>query len=379
MSLFSGALGLDIGLHAAGFSTNVALDIDKTAKKVSIDNFPALRYLLKDIRKADGAELLEASGLGASGVDLLAGGPPCQPFSKSGMRKGLKDERGNLFAHYIRLLEETKPRAFLLENVRGILSSNRGEDFKNILDHLEDTGYTVFSKVLDSANYGVPQFRQRLFLIGFRERLDFSFPSETHSAEPIKTLTDFQMHPLVSLQKALKGLGDPGEMTKYNGKYAHLLKEIPEGLNYSYFCKERGHPKPIFKWRSKFWYFLLKADRTKPSLTIQALPGNNTGPFHWENRRFGINELKRIQTFPDWFEFSVPYFAAHKLIGNAVPPLLAYKIGESIAKTLKEKRPLPKNKERIFHCNNLTRVESYRGSGKGKLVVMNGKVVVKKR
>lgn len=377
VSLFSGILGLDLGLHEAGFATKVALDFDKHCAQVVAHNFPELPFLQGDIRKVTGQELLANGNLTPGEVDLLAGGPPCQPFSKSGLRKGLKDERGNLFRHYIRLLDEIKPRAFVLENVRGMVSSNKGNDFRKVLEHFKDTGYAVYWRVLDAANYGVPQFRQRVFVVGFRDRLKFTFPDETRAEATGQTTLDKGKLPLVSTREALAGLREPGYYPEYNGKYSKLLKEIPEGLNYSYFCEERGHERPLFAWRSKFWYFLLKADGSRPSLTIQAYPGNNTGPFHWENRRFGINELKRIQTLPDWFEFNVAYFPAHKLIGNAVPPSLASKIGHAIADAFKKNKRLT---EAEYHSlfelrNDGNVVKSWRGSGKGRFGISNGRVV----
>lgn len=376
ISLFSGALGLDIGLHAAGFSTPVALDIDKYSKAAAEENFPGIKYFLKDIRSVDPKELMESAGVKKNELDLLAGGPPCQPFSKSGLRKGLKDDRGDLFSEYIRILEGIKPKAFLLENVRGILSSNKGKDFENILEHFNETGYTVFAKVLDAANYGIPQFRQRLFIVGFRDKIDFEFPEETHGNIDSPSVNEKNILPLVTIADSLSGLDNPGKYPEYKGKFSHLLQDIPEGLNYSYYCKERGHPNPQFGWRTKFWYFLLKADQNKPSLTIQANPGNNTGPFHWKSRRFGINELKRLQTFPEWYKFSQSYFVAHKLIGNAVPSLLGYRFGIEIAKSLKEHKELPVNKQRIFNGNGLNKVKSYRGSGKGKLVAVGERAFV---
>ncbi|TNJ64547.1 DNA cytosine methyltransferase [Paenibacillus hemerocallicola] len=378
ISLFSGLLGLDLGLHAAGFECKVALDIDKDAAAITKLNFPELPYLTEDIRNITPEELMSIAKINAGELDLLAGGPPCQSFSKSGKRKGLDDERGVLFQHYIRLLKEIRPRAFLLENVRGILSSNKGEDWKTILQSFKDTGYTVYWKVLDAANYGVPQFRQRLFIVGFRDRIKYQFPAETHS----ESNSELQGYlPYVTVNEAIGDLFDSTDFPAYNGKYAHLLEEIPEGLNYSYYCKERGHPNPLFDWRSKFWYFLLKIDRDRPSLTIQANPGNNTGPFHWENRKLGISELKRLQTIPDKHKMLGSYMTNHRLIGNAVPPLLAKSIGKSIKEALKANILLSESEYEQIQIDSFknTKVRSGRGSGLGKFEIINGNVVVNSR
>ena len=331
VSLCSGILGLELGLWRAGFAIKFAIDTDESTKKTVALNFPELDYVIKDVAKVSASFVLNRIGSKKGEIDLLAGGLPCQAFSKSGLRKGLKDGRGRLFKHYIRLLAGLEPKAFIVENVRGITSTRRGKDFKEILKRFHETGYTIYWKVLNAANYGVPQLRQRLFLVGFRERIKFSFPENTHG-EADKGRG--RRKPVITVKDAIGDLRDVKDYPSYRGKYAHLLKEIPEGLNYSYYTKERGHPNPIFEWRSKFWYFLLKIDRNRPALTIQACPGNNTGPFHWKSRKLGICELKRLQTIPDWFEMEGSHMTKHRHIGNAVPPLLAYKIGIQIDEAL---------------------------------------------
>ncbi len=375
ISIFSGILGIELGLERAGFRTALALDFDKDAKEVvesnraRIGEFP---YLCQDINKLSARDILKDSGLKPGDAAIIAGGPPCQPFSKSGLRQGVNDERGGLFKHYLEYLEVIRPQAFLLENVRGLFSSRGGKDFKLILDLFDQTGYTVYWKVLDAANYGVPQFRQRLFFVGFRDRLRFSFPEETHGdlSELVGTLFPDQV-PFVTVEDAIGDMVGKVVGPAHTGRYATLLKEIPEGMNYSFFTEKRGHANPLFGWRTKFWYFLLKIDRRKPSLTIQAYPGNNTGPFHWENRRLATEELLRLQTFPDWYKLKKPYLAAHRLIGNAVPPLLAETIGRSIKETLVRQEGISKLEYtaiRINTENTAGYVNSGRGSGRGKKI-----------
>lgn len=375
ISIFSGILGLEMGLHKAGFAIKLAIDIDESAKETAALNFPELDYVTKDIADVTASFILDRTGFGRGEIDLLAGGPPCQPFSKSGRRKGLNDLRGLLFEHYIDLLAGLEPRAFILENVRGIASSRNGQDWKKILNAFRKTPYTLYWKVLDGANYGVPQFRQRLFLVGFKKRIRFSFPEKTHGCA---SEADGRLKPFVTVQEAIGDLQCVRDYPRYRGKYAHLLKDIPEGLNYSYYCEERGYPNPLFKWRSKFWNFLLKIDRNRPSLTIQACPGNNTGPFHWENRKLGVSELKRLQTIPDWFEMKGSYMTDHRHIGNAVPPLLAYKIGVQVAEALDEDDLLNESEYQTLlkKENKLYNIDSGRRSGKGKLYVVNGKKAV---
>jgi DNA (cytosine-5)-methyltransferase 1 len=369
ISMFSGVLGLDIGLERAGFKTKLALDIDKHCKDVIDDNrenlggFP---YVVGNINELSPYEILERAGLKPGEVALLSGGPPCQPFSKSGLRKGIEDDRGRLFERYLEYLQVIKPKAFILENVRGLYSSSKGEDFRVILNLFEETGYTIYWKIIDAANYGVPQFRQRLFIIGFRDKVRYKFPTLTHSNDNNELL------PFITVEKAIGELADSVKAPPYRGKYAHLLNEIPEGMNYSYYTEERGHPDPIFEWRSKFWYFLLKIDRNKPSLTIQAQPGNNTGPFHWNNRKLAIEELRRLQTFPDWLRIDKSYSIAHRMIGNAVPPILSEVLGHSIMEAINTNDII--SQEEYLELREISdleaaKVKSGRGSGKGKATV----------
>lgn len=367
VSIFSGILGLDLGLERAGFQTRFALDFDKHCKDVVEDNRNVLGefpYVVGDINEIAADSILEAANLKSGEVALLSGGPPCQPFSKSGLRKGIEDERGILFKRYLEFLEVIQPKSFILENVRGLYSSRKGEDFKEIIQLFEETGYTIYWKIIDSANYGVPQFRQRLFIIGFRDRIKFAFPAETHGEEEglLNNLFDDRL-PFVTVEEAIGDLVDKVEVPNYNGKYAHLLEEIPEGMNYSYYTAERGHPNPLFEWRSKFWYFLLKIDRKKPSLTIQAQPGNNTGPFHWKNRKLAPAEIKRLQTFPDWLKINKSYAVSHRMIGNAVPPLLSKVLGEAIISALKRNEAVSiEEYNETRRINDASKVNSGKGS-----------------
>lgn len=378
VSLFSGILGLELGLHKAGFAVKLSIDIDRAAKETATLNFPELDYIVANISDVTASFILERIGYEKGDIDLLTGGLPCQPFSKSGLRKGITDHRGKLFKHYIELLSDLRPRAFLLENVRGLVSSRNGQDLEEILNEFHETGYTMYWRIMDAANYGVPQFRQRLFVVGFREKLAFSFPDKTHGE---KNAAANRLKPFVTVEDAIDDLHDVRDYPPYEGEYAHLLKEIPEGLNYSYYCKERGHLTPLFEWRSKFWSFLLKIDRSRPSLTIQACPGNNTGPFHWKSRKLGTSELKRLQTIPDWLELNGSYLTKHRHIGNAVPPLLAYKIGLEIAEALNKKTRVSEQDYNKIAAeeNKLLGIDSGRRSGKGKLqVTPDGNVILAK-
>lgn len=367
ISLFSGVLGIEQGLERAGFHTRLALDFDKDAYKAYESNKPLLGsypFICEDINKVSPQRILKESSLKPEETAILAGGPPCQPFSKSGLRKGIQDERGSLFKRYLDYLKAIKPKSFLLENVRGMYSSRGGKDFQLILKSFEDSGYTVYWRIVDAANFGIPQFRQRLFLIGFRDRLRFNWPEETHADSDSTNLFNRYL-PFVTVEDAI---GDLEEMQgpRLTGRYSHLVADIPEGMNYSYYTAERNHPNPLFGWRTKFWYFLLKIDRKRPSLTIQAYPGNNTGPFHWRNRRLAIDELKRLQSLPDWLKINASYMTAHRLIGNCVPPLIAEMMGREIMQALKANQKISPSEYLALRSQQEKsgNVRSGRGSGK---------------
>jgi DNA (cytosine-5)-methyltransferase 1 len=141
--------------------------------------------------------------------------------------------------------------------------------------------------------------------------------------------------PHVTAGDALANLdceAEPGEVLR--GQYAHLVPKIPPGENYLYYTAERGHPEPLFKWRSRYWSFLLKLSPNRPSPTIQAQPGPNIGPFHWENRRLRVGEIKRLFTFPDEFELVGTRTTVQAQLGNAVPPLLAQKVAAQVLEVL---------------------------------------------
>jgi DNA (cytosine-5)-methyltransferase 1 len=372
--LFAGILGIELGLARAGFYTVAALDFDPNAKTVveaNRERLGAFPYFCENICNFAPGQLLESSGLRKGELALLAGGPPCQPFSKSGLRLGSDDARGQLFRRYLDFLKAIEPQAFLLENVRGLFSSRHGKDFAVVLEEFKRTGYTVYWRILDAASYGVPQFRQRLFLVGFKDRLRFEWPAPTHE-DPQAASSDLfdERTPYVTVGEAIQELEHDLSSPPYSGRFANLLRDIPEGLNYSYYCSERDHPHPLFQWRSRFWYFLLKIDRSRPSLTLQAHPGNNTGPFHWNNRRLTVPELLRLQSFPDWLRVDLPYFKAHQVIGNAVPPLFSEALGHSVKSAL-DRAALISDVEYERTCQVEYRtngfVRSGRGSGKGKV------------
>lgn len=337
ISLFSGAGGLDLGTEAAGYAVGAAVEWDSDAAETMEKNFDHLRspVIRRSILDVTTKEILEAAGLRqGERPDLLIGGPPCTPFSKSGFwldwkREGL-DPDASLLQAYTRVLREARPHRFVLENVYALTYNNKASRpaFERLMREIDEAGYHAVPKVLNAADYGVPQARPRLFVIGVPKDEPLpSHPAPTHGGQWERRSSGDAERPHVTAGEALQGLvtsPEPGE--EVAGKYGHLLPDIPPGDNYLFYTDKRGYPDPLFRWRGKYWSFLLKLAPDKPSPTIQAQPGPYIGPFHWENRRLRVAEIKRLFTYPDDFELVGSRSAAQSQLGNSVPPLLAEKV-----------------------------------------------------
>lgn len=331
ISLFTGAGGLDLGLESAGFAVRACVEVDPDRCKTLELNRPSWRIIQRDIREVTTREILRVAGLRVGEPDLVSAGPPCQPFSKSAFwaradRDFLrKDARVALLMECARIIREAKPKAYLIENVPGLAYKTARSALEELIGAIKQAGYSCNLSLLNAADYGVPQKRQRLFMTGTRDggkidlRKALSAMRETKTAgEAIRALDD--------------GLVQEGE--NIGGKWVVLLPLIPPGGNYLDLTAQRGCATPIFRSRSKYWSFLLKLSPDKPSWTVQASPGPYTGPFHWNNRKLRIPELKRLQTYPDEWKFYGSAQAVRAQIGNAVPPLLAWKIGKCLAEHL---------------------------------------------
>jgi len=334
LSLFTGAGGLDIGFHKAGFESVACVEIEAAycetlRKNIKDGNLFSSSTVVhnEDVRLFDASQYVD------KGIDCIIGGPPCQSFSAAGRRSGgvagTNDDRGQLFKTYCEILDVIKPKVFVFENVYGLTGANGGDALRDIVAEFSKHGYELNYRILDAADYGVPQHRERLIMVGYKSG-NFSFPMPTHGPDSNSELG------LVSCEDAISDIQDPNEdyHDGLGGLYGHLLPEVPEGLNYSFFTAEMGHPHPVFAWRSKFHDLLYKADSKRPSRTLKAKPGKFTGPFHWKNRHFNLNELKRIQSFPDHYEIVGSPKRCMEQIGNSVPPKLATAIADSVKEQL---------------------------------------------
>lgn len=363
VSLFSGAMGMDLGLERAGFEIRFAADNMPAAVATIRANRPEIPVFDGDVQKLTGTQILRMAEL--KELDLLTGGPPCQSFSTAGKRLSVDDERnGNLIFEYIRLLDETRPKAFILENVKGVLSASMkwrklpynnngkridahyGSLLTEILKRIRALGYSVDYRLIRAVDYGVPQFRERAFFIGFRDGTEPTFPIPTHSAEG-----DLLTARWKTLGDALEGLkNDNSHCNKFSERKLKYLKLIPPGGNWrnltvSLQKESMGAAYFAKGGRSGYWRRL---SFDNPSPTILTEPQNaSTSLCHpTKDRPLTVRECARIQTFPDEWIFVGRGSEQYKLVGNAVPPQIAFEIGQEIKKHLlaqpmkKQKRPM---------------------------------------
>lgn len=331
LSLFSGGGGLDIAFHDGGFEVLEMVEIEQQFAATLGTNAQQGKMLEGAVARC--IDIREYQPPTDRAVDFIIGGPPCQTFSAAGRRaagvKGTSDPRGTLFEEYVRVLRTLRPVGFLFENVYGMTGAEGGDPWREIQEAFRTAGYSIHFRVLDAADYGVPQHRERLFIVGLRAdvavRLRYRFPCPTHGPDAISP------RPFYTASEAVQG-ADPTDDTPLlmRGRWGHLIPGIPPGLNYSFYTKEMGHPTPVFAWRSKFSDFMYKADPAVPVRTVKAQGGAYTGPFSWENRHFSTAEVKRLQTFPDDYEIVGKRQTRIHQLGNSVPPQIGRILALSI-------------------------------------------------
>ncbi|WP_406037352.1 DNA cytosine methyltransferase [Micromonospora sp. NBC_00898] len=327
LSVFTGTGGLDCGLEVAGLETVGCIELDHLCRRSIEENRPNWKLL-------DSADVLVAAktlrpadvGLARRELDVLAGGPPCQPFSVAGQwtssgRRGMDDDRARTVAAMLDLVEVFLPRTVVIENVAGFLRGKISalpfvENRLDEINELHGTAYRLHAQIVDAADYGVPQHRRRVIAVATREGVPFALPKPTFAEHPIT---------------AWDAIGDLKEATvpACKGGWTDLLPSIPEGGNYQYLTA-RGGGSELFGYRTRYWSFLLKLAKDKPSWTLPASPGPSTGPFHWANRPLSARERMRLQSFPDDWQPVGSYGEQVKQIGNATPPLLGEVIGRAL-------------------------------------------------
>ncbi|WP_294314033.1 DNA cytosine methyltransferase [uncultured Sphingomonas sp.] len=372
ISLFSGAMGLDLGLERAGFRVAVALECNPFAVATIRANRPELPLIDRPIEQVTTDEILEVAGLRPSDPVVVAGGPSCQVFSTAGSRGSLGDPRGELFEHFVRVVRESQPRFFVMENVRGLLSAaarhrplnkrgpghpplepdeELGSAFQVVAEHLRGLGYYTVFDVLNSADFGTPQTRQRLLLLGSRDGEALRMPTPTHARDgeggrtPWRTLRDAA-----------------GDLTEAEPEFytfcpakEKFLKQVPEGGNWRDLPEEvrkEALGRAFDSWGGRSGFFRRLAwDRPSPALTTRPDSKATSLCHPTELRPLSVREYARVQEFPDHWTFAGPVRKKYEQVGNAVP----LSLGEAAGRALRSVMAMPSVAGRLGHveCFNL--------------------------
>jgi len=330
ISLFSGCGGLDLGFTNAGFKLVFANDNDKGVWETFEKNH-GLKIDKRSISDIKSGEIPPAEG--------IVGGPPCQAWSLAGAMRGVSDERGRVFYEYVRIIKDKKPLFFVAENVPGIISKTHLPEFEKLINEFKKIGYTVNYKLLDARNYGVPQERKRVIIVGYQKKLGkgFKFPAPTHSREPAASLEGSPQKPWLTFKDAIGNLpkASPArEKNKANGELAVPNHEYMNG-GFSTIYMSRN--------RRRCWdeqSFTIQAGGRHAPLHPDSAKMRKVGADEWEfigknpeYRRLSVREAARVQTFPDDFKFYYSGVAdGYKMVGNAVP----VKLAEAIARKIRE-------------------------------------------
>lgn len=317
LSLFSGLGGLDFGARLAGLSIIRSTDQDGEALRLL---HAALKTptVTADVTHGGAKAVLERLDLPSpEAIQYVIGGPPCTAFSHAGFwlegKRNGEDPAGRLLDDFIDFVRIIQPRAFVMENVPGLAFRTHSRYFHRLIARARRAGYAVSWEVLKASEFGVAQARRRLFVVGVLGGPRFVF--STHGSA------------MRAAGWAIGELEDRDDLAEHDeqpgGQWGALLPRVPAGGNYLHFTREKGCDEPLFKYRGRYWSFLLKAAPNEPAPTIPAQRVTFNGPFHWKNRHLRVREMARLQGFPDWYPISHDLSTARRHIGNAVPPPLA--------------------------------------------------------
>lgn len=328
LSLFAGLGGFDVAARIAGLEVALATDIDDEALQLLVQAYqtPTICSDIDDLLR----QPLPSAWRPPASLRYVIGGPPCTAFSHAGFwieeKRSGRDPAARLLTSYVETLEQVRPNAFILENVPGLAFRTHRAFLEDLLRRAREQGYTTTLRILDAADFGVAQTRRRLFVVGVQ------------SGRPV----DLERWPYWPRRSAHWAIGEfedssnaePDEVPR--GAYTELLKNVPPGRNYLVFTDRFGYDPPLFRNRGRYWSFLLKASSSEPVPTLPAQRVTFNGPFHWSSRHFRVPELRRLQSFPDWYPVSSCLNTARRHIGNAVPPLLAAAVLWRVRQTLGE-------------------------------------------
>ena len=351
ISLFSGAMGLDLGLEAAGLDIGLALECSPFPVATIARNRPSLPLIDKPIEEVSSFEILETARLKPGQIFAVVGGPSCQVFSTAGQRKSLGDPRSTMFRHFVRVIRDTRPKFFVMENVRGLLSAavqhrplkqrgpghppleqeeQLGSAFGVVAETLRDLGYYCVFDVLNAADYGVPQTRQRLVIVGSRDGKKVRMPEPTHHSDGAKGPPKWR-----TLGDALEGLNeDEPDYYLFCPSKERYLSLIPEGGNWRQLpeeLKSMALGRAYQSWGGRSGFFRrLSRERPSPALTTRPDSKATTLCHPTELRPLSVGEYARIQQFPDDWVFEGPVRKKYEQVGNAVPIGLGTAIGKTL-------------------------------------------------
>ena len=332
IDLFCGCGGLSKGFEMAGFNTVLAIDFWKDAVETFNNNHKNKVAICDDVSKISNDFLDDFTK--KNKITGIVGGPPCQGYSTVGKRD-INDDRNYLYLQYCRIVEKVKPEFFVLENVKGLLTLNNGKFKEDIVERFTKLGYIVDYKILNSADYGVPQNRNRVFFVGIKNK-KFKFPKEklkkVTTYEAISDLTSYEdkytTSAQTSYQKNMRGNNKQlknNESTVHTEKTIDVISKIPDGGKITDLPKEFWE---IRKYNKAF-------QRMNSKLQSNTIDTGHRNYFHYsENRIPTVRESARIQSFPDNFIFYGSRTSQYKQVGNAVPPLLANAIAIEIMKQI---------------------------------------------
>ena len=321
VSLFSGCGGLDLGFEQVGnYKTLWANDFKHEACETFRNHFGDV------IVEGDVEQIDPYTDKTIPDCDLVLGGFPCQDFSIIWKRPGLNGERGNLYKSFLRFVDAKKPKAFVAENVKGILTANGKKAIKQIIEDLQNItpGYVVIPHLYDFANYGVPEYRERVLIVGIRidTGFDFKHPKPTHGIGE-------NLLPYVTVGEAFKGVSDVpynNEFLRVQERTKKIISLIPEGGNFTSIPKD----SPYYV-KGMISHVYRRVNLSEPSKTIIAAGGGGTWGYHYpENRPLTNRERARIQSFPDDFIFYGNTTEVRRQIGNAVPPVGVHAIANAL-------------------------------------------------
>lgn len=357
LSFFSGAMGLDIGLERAGMNVLLACENDEATRKTILKNENDVG-LVGDLLDYDAVDILKYANLKSfDQVDVIVGGPPCQAFSTAGRRMGFQDERGNVFLKFIEIITTIKPKYAVIENVRGLMSTPMGIDVEDevtksfqfnpkdfsgsslyyIKKRLELAGYAVSFNLYNSANFGVPQIRERVVIVCtlLSEKVPYLTP--THNEDGSNGLNKW-----LTFKDAVKDLDSKkAEHVKFSEKRLHYIKMLKPGQNWRDLPEElqpeaMGNSYKLGGGKTGF-YRRLSWNKPSPTLvTHPAMPATELA-HPTEDRPLSVEEYKRVQQFPDEWEIQGSTIDKYRQIGNAVPVGLGYAIGKEIISHFKKK------------------------------------------